>query len=67
MRDERMEKVETKVAYLERTVSELNDIVIDLGREMGTVRNQVERLRQKVIDLMEEAGEERPNRTPPHY
>ena len=31
------------------------------------MRAQLEALEKKVIDLEEEAGQDRPNRKPPHY
>jgi uncharacterized coiled-coil protein SlyX len=67
MGQERLDAIETKLAYMERTVTELNIIVSDQEKELGILQNQVDKLKQKVVDLMEESGEDRPSRLPPHY
>lgn len=61
-------EIETKITYLEASQDELNEVVIELRRELDAAKVQIEKLEQKVKDLMEEVGNpERPNTRPPHY
>jgi len=62
-----LERVEIKISYLEAQVSELNEIVIEQRKAIDSMTMQIRSLERKVEDLMEESGEARPNRRPPHY
>jgi SlyX protein len=62
--EERMEKVETDLAYLQETVRQLNDIVTEQQVVVTKLEKQVEFLAKRVEELDTEA---RPNRKPPHY
>ena len=66
MHDE-IEKLEVKVSYLESLNAELNEVVIAQQKEMNLLGKRIELLERKVEDLIEESGEARPNRRPPHY
>ena len=66
MHDE-IEKLEVKVSYLESLNAELNEVVIAQQKEMDLLGTRMELLERKVEDLIEESGEARPNRRPPHY
>ncbi len=66
MHDE-IEKLEVKVSYLESLNAELNEVVIAQQKEMDLLGKRIELLERKVEDLIEESGEARPNRRPPHY
>ena len=65
--NENIERLEIKISYLESMISELNEVVISQGREITHLKIQLEGLEKKVEDLIEESGEARPNRRPPHY
>lgn len=65
--NEDIERLEIKISYLESMISELNEVVISQGREITHLKIQLEGLEKKVEDLIEESGEARPNRRPPHY
>ena len=65
--NEDIERLEIKISYLESMISELNEVVISQGREITHLKIQLESLEKKVEDLIEESGEARPNRRPPHY
>ncbi len=62
--EERIEKVETDLAYLQETVRQLNDIVTEQQILVTKLEKQVEFLAKRVEELDTEA---RPNRRPPHY
>ena len=65
--NEELERLEIKVSYLELKCDELNDVIISQDRAISKMKAQIEALEKKVIDLEEEAGQDRPNRKPPHY
>ncbi len=68
MEDDKLMAVEMKIAFLEATVAELNEIVIEQRKEQALLEQKLAKLTQKVEDLIEEAGDgSRPNRRPPHY
>ena len=61
------ERLEIKISYLEAENAELNEVVIDLNKKVSVMMAEFEALKKKVKDLMDNAGEERVNRRPPHY
>ncbi|MBO6001130.1 MAG: SlyX family protein [Spirochaetales bacterium] len=63
-KDDRLLKLETDMAYLQDTVSQLNDIVVAQQAMMIKLEKQNEALNRRIEDLDTEA---RPNRKPPHY
>lgn len=62
-----IERLEIKISYLESQNAELNDVIIDQGKSIVLLEKRIEFLEKKVEDLIEETGEARPNRRPPHY
>lgn len=62
-----IEKLEIKVSYLEEENAELNEIVIDMNKRLSVLMAQFEEMKKKVKDLIDNNGEERENRRPPHY
>ena len=64
---EELDALEIKVSSLELKCDELNDVIISQDRAISKMKAQIEALEKKVIDLEEEAGQDRPNRKPPHY
>jgi len=67
MEDKRLEQIETKLAYMEQMVAELNLVVSDQAKELGIVQNQVDKLKTKIAQLMEQETEDIPSTRPPHY
>lgn len=63
-KDHRLLKLETDMAYLQDTVSQLNDIVAEQQALILKLERQNEALNRRIEDLDTEA---RPNRKPPHY
>ena len=64
---EELDALEIKVSYLELKCDELDDVIISQDRAISKMKAQIEALEKKVIDLEDEAGQDRPNRKPPHY
>ncbi len=66
MKDE-LEKLEIRLSYLEKENAELNEVVLEQDRTIAEMLKRIEKLEMNVQDLIEESGESRPNRKPPHY
>ncbi len=67
MSDKDVERLEIKISYLEAENEELNEVVVDLNKKVSVLMAQFEEMKKKVKDLIDNAGEERANRRPPHY
>ncbi len=66
MHDESLEQVQSKIAYLERAMSELSDVVFRQHREIQALEMQIKAVRERLQGAPSEARpleEERP----PHY
>ena len=61
---DRLEKIETDMVYLQDQVRELNDIVTKQQLLVTKLEKQNEALAKRLEELYTEA---RPNRRPPHY
>ncbi len=67
MNDDDTERLEIKISYLESQNAELNDVLIEQAKDITYLKIKLEHLERKVQELIEESGEARPNRRPPHY
>ena len=65
--NEDLEKLEIRLSYLEKENAELNEAVLECDRTKSELLKRIEKLELNVEDLIEESGESRPNRKPPHY
>ncbi|NLE15477.1 MAG: SlyX family protein [Spirochaetales bacterium] len=66
--DERLTKLEMKLAYAEETIVTLDQVVTDQAKEIALLTARLEKLEKRVTDLAEEdrdgmIGDQRP----PHY
>lgn len=68
MIEERLDRLEIKLAYSEETVQTLNQVVTEQAKEIAQLKSELKKIEKRVADLIEEAGDgPRPNRRPPHY
>jgi uncharacterized coiled-coil protein SlyX len=68
MDNQRLEQVETKIAFLERANVELSDVVVRQQREIETLRAQLGALAARVDAAQLETGVRTPEEErPPHY
>ena len=57
-----------KISYLEATVAELDEVVVEQQRTIDQLNLALERLDERLNSLIEEVGTpNRPSRRPPHY
>ncbi len=64
--DQKLEKLETQIAFLEHTVEQVNAVVVEQGKQMARLQAQV----RKLTDSIEAQESERiraTNSKPPHY
>ncbi|ADY11930.1 SlyX family protein [Sphaerochaeta globosa] len=66
--EERLTKLEMKLAYAEQTIAILDRIVTDQAKEIAQLLTRLEKLEKRVTDLVDEErdgmiGDQRP----PHY
>ena len=66
--DQSIELVETKIAYMERAVGELSDVVFRQQQEIQALKAQIDQLRDRLASAQ---GQEGPvdleQERPPHY
>ncbi|MCI1208752.1 MAG: SlyX family protein [Treponema sp.] len=64
--DDRFTALETKVAYLEDFINQLQTVTVGQSRDLEILRKENKLLSDKLTDVMESL-EDIPNRKPPHY
>ena len=64
--DERLERIEIKLAYLEDFLERLQSAVLEQNKQAEKLSQEHRELKEKILFLTKEL-EEIPNRKPPHY
>jgi SlyX protein len=68
MSEESIIRLETKVAYQDDLIQQLNEVVIDQQQRIRDLESKTGLLSKKLEDLLELAAEERTRgERPPHY
>lgn len=62
--EERFLRLETKVAYQDKLISELNEVILVQGRELSSLRVRMDAVARVVRDG---PSEDPSNDPPPHY
>lgn len=66
--DDTLEKIETKIAFLERANAELSDVVFRQHRDIEALREQIVSLASRLQSYQEEVTPRKPeDERPPHY
>lgn len=66
--DERLIEIETKVAYQEHTIAELNDVIYRQQQQIDQLERLCKALTDRVQDMAETATTEKAgHEKPPHY
>lgn len=66
MSEERLGKLETNIAHLERQVEELNGVIIEQGKLLDRLKKEVQR-QSTAMQTMELESIKANNAKPPHY
>jgi SlyX protein len=64
--DERLQKIETKLAYLEDFLNRLQDDAVARNSRMDGLFEEHRAIKSKLLQISEDL-EEYPDRRPPHY
>ena len=67
MNDESLEQLESKIAYLERSMAELSDVVFRQQKEIQLLEIQFKALRERLGTLSAETAPTFEQERPPHY
>ncbi len=66
--NERVQRLEEKVAYLERHVTEQDKAMLELGDTLARLRLELRNLRERLASgATGDGGEEPKDERPPHY
>lgn len=66
--EERLTKLEMKLAFAEETIATLDSVVTDQVKEIALLAARLEKLEKRVTDFIEDAGDGMDDsQRPPHY
>ncbi|MDB6127681.1 MAG: hypothetical protein JWM35_1577 [Verrucomicrobia bacterium] len=66
--NERVQRLEEKIAYLERHVTEQDKVVLQLGDQLAKLRLELRAMRERAAGTTGNSGEQEPvDQRPPHY
>ena len=65
--DKRVEELEVKLAFMEKLVQELDEVVRELANQVDVVRDDVGTLRAQVMSDSEHKPSATDQEPPPHY
>lgn len=65
--ENRITQLEIKISYLEDFMAQIQEVVVNQGKEIEHLRVENKLLIEKMKELVELSGEDIPNRKPPHY
>ncbi|MBP5752172.1 MAG: SlyX family protein [Treponema sp.] len=65
--EERIIALETKLAYMEDFVNQLQEVSVEQGKTIELLRTENKMMSQKIRELSDAVEGDIPNRKPPHY
>ncbi|MBV1881116.1 MAG: SlyX family protein [Pseudomonadales bacterium] len=66
--DKRLDEIETKLAYQEHTIQELNDVVFQQQKQIDKLELICKRQHERLSDISDSIPEGKPqDEKPPHY
>ncbi|MBO4320904.1 MAG: SlyX family protein [Treponema sp.] len=65
--EERIIALETKLAYMEDFVNQLQEVSVEQGKTIELLHTENKMMSQKIRDLSDALEGDIPNRKPPHY
>ncbi len=65
--EERIVQLETKLAYLEDFLNQLQGVAVENSRTIEKLREENKLMAQKLRDISDQMEGDIPNRRPPHY
>ena len=66
--ESKLVELEEKITYQQRTIEELNSVVLNQQAELDNLTNELDKLRTLTQGLIDRGlGEDLPHEKPPHY
>ncbi|MCR4789932.1 MAG: SlyX family protein [Treponemataceae bacterium] len=65
--EERMTLIETKLAYLEDFMNQIQQVSVEHEKELEKLRKENKLMIEKIKDMSDSLEGDIPNRKPPHY
>ena len=65
--DDRLEIIETKLAFLEDFMSQLQEVTVEHEKTIQKLQKENKELKKRMIEVSENFEGDIPNRKPPHY
>ncbi len=66
--EKRLDTIETKIAYQEQTISELNSVIIEQQKTIDRLEKTLKTVTDKIREIADSAGSDKgTNSKPPHY
>lgn len=65
--EQRLIELETKVAYQDKTIEDLSDVIYKQDKQIATLEKNLELLRMQVQSFQSGDNEIRGHEKPPHY
>lgn len=65
--EERLDQLEIKISYLEDFLNQIQEVCVAQTRDIEKLKTENKKMKEKINDLIENSGEDIPNRKPPHY
>ena len=65
--EQRLIELETKIAYQDKTIEDLSDVIYKQQQEITMLAKTVEQLRAQVLSIASGDNEIRGHEKPPHY
>ncbi len=67
MNNDRLEEIETRLTFQEKTLSDLNDVIVKQQSEIQVLQNSYKHLLQRMTSMAENAAFQDNDEVPPHY
>lgn len=65
--ERRVIDLEARIAYYERTAEDLSTVMYEQGKTIDLLLKQVQRLKERILELEDGGSRVPPNERPPHY
>ncbi|MBQ5471510.1 MAG: SlyX family protein [Treponema sp.] len=65
--EERFINIETKLAYMEDFVNQIQQVAVEQAKEIALLRKENKLMIEKIKEMAENQEGDIPNRKPPHY
>lgn len=65
--NERLTSLEIKFSYLEDFMNQLQEVTVGLSRQLDSLSNDNEEMKNRIKDMANMLEGDIPNRKPPHY